>query len=312
MAEDWREEVMQQLDQALADVSRLGERQLEVTQGFERGEPSSRLRAEQGAVEEGVQRLQEQLREAAGKNALVSPQIGTALAAAQRQMQRARDAVGTANPNPREGADRAGEALDALNAAAHGLLRARGDVSGSESGSGLAEAIEKMGQLAQQQGQIGQEGAALLPQMGGAGAAQQLAQLAAQQRAMAQELERLRGQGNMPGAGEMANEAEEVSKRLDAGRLDRETVERQERLFRRMLDAARTLQGEERDEQKERQSTAGSDDSVRLPPALRARLADDVGQLRVPSWEELQRLSPVERRLVVDYFRRLAAPDSDR
>lgn len=306
MADDWREEVVQQLDRALADVSRLGERQLEVTQGFERGEPSARLRAEQGAVQEGVQRLQEQLREAAGKNALVSPQIGTALAAAERQMQRARDAVGTANPNPREGADRAGEALDALNAAAHGLLRARGDVSGSESGSGLAEAIERMGQLAQQQGQLGQEGAALLPQMGGGGAAQQLAQLAAQQRALAQELEKLRGQGNMPGAGEMANEAEEVSKRMEAGRLDSETVERQERLFRRMLDAGRTLQGEERDEQKERQSTTATDDSVRLPPALRARLADEAGQLRVPSWEELQRLSPAERRLVVDYFRRLA------
>lgn len=309
MAEDWREEVTQQLDQALADLGRLSERQLAVTQGFERGEPVAQLRSEQGAVEEGVQRLQEQLRDAAGKNALVSPQIGTALAAAQRQMQRARDAIGTANPNPREGADRAGESLDALNTAAYSLLRARGDVSGSESGSGMQEAIERMDQLAQQQGQLGQEGASLLPQLGGSGAAQQLAQLAAQQRALAQELEKLRGQGNMPGAGEMANEAQDVAKRLEAGRLDRETVARQERLFRRMLDAGRTLQGEERDEQKERQSTSASGDSVRLPPALRARLADEAGRLRVPTWEELQHLSPSERRLVVDYFRRLASPE---
>jgi hypothetical protein len=28
----------------------------------------------------------------------------------------------------------------------------------------------------------------------------------------------------------------------------------------------------------------------------------------VPTWEELQRLSPEERRLVVDYFRRLSQP----
>jgi hypothetical protein len=28
----------------------------------------------------------------------------------------------------------------------------------------------------------------------------------------------------------------------------------------------------------------------------------------VPTWEELQQLSPEERRLVVDYFRRLAEP----
>ncbi len=308
MAQDWRDEVLAQLDQALADVSRLGERQLEVSQGFERGESAARLRAEQGAVEEGVQRLQEQVREAAGKNALVSPDIGTSLSAASRFMQQARDAVSSANANPREAGDRAGDALDALNAAAHGLLRARGDVSGSESGSGLAEAMEKMGQLAQQQGQLGEQGASLIPQLGAGGGQQQLQQLAAQQRALAQELEKLRGQGKMPGAGELANEAEELAQRLQAGRLDRQTVERQERLFRRMLDAGRTLQGEQEDEQKERQSTTATGDSVLLPPALRARLEDADGRLQVPSWEELQRLSPAERRIVVDYFRRLATP----
>ena len=308
MAQDWRDEVVAQLDQALADLSRLGERQLAVSQGFERGESAATLRAEQGAVEEGVQRLQEQVRQAAGKNALVSPEIGASLSAASRFMQQARDAVSSANANPREGGDRAGDALDALNSAAHGLLRARGDVSGSESGSGLAEAMEKMGQLARQQGQLGEEGASLIPQMGAGGAQQQLQQLAAQQRALAQELEKLRGQGNMPGAGEMANEAEELAQRLQAGRLDRQTVERQEKLFRRMLDAGRTLQGEQEDEQKERQSTTATGDSVLLPPALRARLEDADGRLQVPSWEELQRLSPAERRIVVDYFRRLATP----
>jgi hypothetical protein len=72
-----------------------------------------------------------------------------------------------------------------------------------------------------------------------------------------------------------------------------------------MLDAGRTLQGREEDEQKERQSTTATDDSVHLPPALRARLAGDDDRLRVPTWDELQQLSPEERRLVVDYFRRL-------
>jgi hypothetical protein len=73
-----------------------------------------------------------------------------------------------------------------------------------------------------------------------------------------------------------------------------------------MLDAGRTLQGREEDEKKERQSTTATGDSILLPPALRARLEDDSRRLRVPTWEELQRLSPEERRLVVDYFRRLS------
>ncbi|HZB27919.1 MAG TPA: hypothetical protein VE282_05090, partial [Gemmatimonadales bacterium] len=82
-----------------------------------------------------------------------------------------------------------------------------------------------------------------------------------------------------------------------------------ERLFRRMLDAGRTLQGREEDEQKERQSVTATEDRVRLPPALRARLRGEDG-IRVPTWEELQQLSPEERRLVVDYFRRVAQPSS--
>jgi len=45
---------------------------------------------------------------------------------------------------------------------------------------------------------------------------------------------------------------------------------------------------------------------VHLPPALRATLMENDDWIRVPTWEELQRLSPEERRLVVDYFRRLS------
>jgi hypothetical protein len=166
--------------------------------------------------------------------------------------------------------------------------------------------MERMAQLAQQQGGLGQQGAGLLPMAGSSAIRQQLQQLGARQRALAQELERMRGEGNVPGAGELADEAKELARRLEAGRLDRQVVERQERLFRRMLDAGRTLQGREEDPQRERQSTTASDDSVRLPPALRARLERDGNRLRVPTWEELQEFSPEERRLVVDYFRRLS------
>jgi hypothetical protein len=161
-----------------------------------------------------------------------------------------------------------------------------------------------MRNMAGQQGQLSRQAAGLLPKMGGAGMQEQLRQLGARQRALAEQLERLRGKGELPGAGEMADEAEDLARRLEAQRLDRETVQRQERLFRRMLDAGRTLQGQEEDERKERESTTAKDDDPRVPPALRARLDD--GRLRVPSWEELQLLSPEERRLVVDYFRRLA------
>ena len=307
MQQQWRNEVMQAIDQALAETGRLAERQLGVQEALRSGaEAGAALRAEQGAIEEGVQRLAEQVRKTAGKNALVPPQIGAALGGAQLQMQKTREAIASAVPNVREGLEQAGGAVDALNSAAHQLLRARGEVSGSSSGSGLAEAMERMAELAKQQGGLGQQAAGMLPMMGSAGIQQELRRLAQRQRALAEELQRLQGQGNMPGAGELAEEAKELARRLDGGRLDRQVVERQERLFRRMLDAGRTLQGTEEDERKKRQSTTATGDSVRLPPALRARLTEDDGRLRVPSWDELQQLSPEERRLVVDYFRLLS------
>jgi hypothetical protein len=306
LQQEWRQEVTEALDRALADATRLSERQLAIEGSLRRGAPPALSRGDQGALEEGVQRLGMQLRSTAGKNALVSPAIAEALAIAQSQMQRSRESVSSAMPNAREAAERAGDAVDALNSVVYQLLRAREDVSKSESGSGLAEAMERMQALAGQQGRLSQQAAGLLPRMGGAAGAiqEQLRQLGARQRALAEELEKLRGGGQMPGAGEMADEAQDLARRLEAQRLDRETVQRQEQLFRRMLDAGRTLQGQEEDERKERESTTARDDQTRLPPALRARL-DAGDRVTMPSWEELQRLSPEERRLVVDYFRRL-------
>jgi uncharacterized Zn finger protein len=141
--------------------------------------------------------------------------------------------------------------------------------------------------------------------VGGGGMQEQIRQLSAQQRALAEQLERLRAETQSAGAGELAGEARDLANQLESGRLDRRTVERQERLYRRMLDAGRTLQGEEQDEQKERQSTTAAEGEVRLPPALRAQLEGDARQWRIPTWEQLQQLSPEDRRLVLDYFRRL-------
>lgn len=308
MQQEWREEVVAALDASMADASRLSERQLALADRLRRGESGADVRGEQGALQEGTARLGEQVREAQGKNALVSPQAAASLSAAERAMSQAREAISVPSPDTRSAAEQAGAAVDALNAASMQLARSRGDVSGSGSGSGLAEALEKMNQLASQQGQVGQQAGGMLPSMsqGGGAVQEQLRQLAAQQASIAQALERMRAGGEIPGAGAMADQADELAREMEAGRLDRQTVERQEQLFRHMLDAGRTLQGEQQDEQKERQSTTARDDSIHLPPALRARLEDDRGAVRLPGWETLQQLAPEERRLVIEYFRRLA------
>ncbi len=302
--QEWRQEVVAQLDRALLETTRLAERQLAVAEQFRQSGAQPAARNAEGAIEEGVSKLLEQVGSASGKNALVSPQILAALAEARQQMGRAREAAASASGNPRESVDRAGDAVDALNVAAYGLLRSRDDVSGSGSGSGFAEAMERMTKLANQQGQLSQDANGLLPMAGSAAIQQQLQSLAARQRALAQELERLRAQGQAD-AKPLGDEARDLARSLERGRLDREMVARQERLFRRMLDAGRTLSGREEDERKERQSETAKPGEIHLPPALRAQLLGRDGEIRLPTWEQLQRLSPEERRLVTDYFRRL-------
>jgi hypothetical protein len=301
--EEWREEIVAQLDRALLETTRLAEQQLDLAEQFRRGSNSASTRALQGVAEEATQKLLDQVASASGKNALVSPQILAALAEARSQMRKAREAASSVTGNSRESAQSAGEAVDALNVAAYGLLRSREEVSGASSGSGFAEAMERMTRLANQQGQLSQDASGLLPQMGQANADQQLQALAARQRELAQALERLRAQGQVD-AKPLGDEAGELARQMERGRLDRDVVARQERLFRRMLDAGRTLQGHDEDERKERQSESAKPGQILLPPALRDRVLRE--SIRLPGWNELQRLSPEERRLVTDYFRRLS------
>src|SRR5258708_12315704 len=66
----------------------------------------------------------------------------------------------------------------------------------------------------------------------GPGMVQQLRLLAARQQALAQQLERMQAQGQGSGAAELAQEAKDLARQMDAGRLDRQTIARQEPLYR--------------------------------------------------------------------------------
>jgi hypothetical protein len=301
----WRLEVTAALDAALAETARLADAQEDVSRRLEHGETGAAVRGAQGAVREGLDRVLERVQGAAGKNALVGPSLAMSLGYARNRMGEALDQLAQGTPNPRAAADAAGEALDALNLLAMQLLRSHGDVAGAQSGSGLPEAVERMAQLAEQQGQMAGQSGGMLPLMQSAGQAlvQELQALARQQRALAAELERLQAQGQQPGAGELADEAEAIARALERGALTRETVERQEQLYRRLLDAGRLLRGPEADDERERRATTATPGRVLLPTGERPR--DPGPRYRFPTWEELQGLSPADRRAVLDYFRTL-------
>jgi hypothetical protein len=307
LREEWRQEVIAELDRAMVETATLAGRQEEIVQRLHRGESGPDVRGAQAAVREGVDRLMEQLQSAAGKNALVSPRLGAALGRARLGMSESLDQLQRPTPNAGAAGAHAGEALDALNAMIYAMLQSRGDVAGAQSGSGVQEAVERMAQLAEQQGALsGETGSMLSAAPAGADQlVQQLRALAERQRSLAAELERLNAEGEVSGADEYAEEAEDIAADLERGRIDRATVERQERLFRRLLDAGRTLESDEEDERRDRTSESADPANVRLPET--GEVPTGQARYRYPTWEELRALSPEERRLILDYFRRLNA-----
>jgi hypothetical protein len=309
LAREWRRETLAALDRALFETAALAERQQHVAEALRSGDVSSTTRSQQGSVEEGTDAVARQIRDAAGKHALVSPQLEAALGYAKREMAGARAQLEEADPNASEAAARADEAVDALNTTALALARSRAQVSGARSGSGFAEAVEQLARLARDQQGLNGQAQGLLPLMGAGDAVrEQLRALAARQRALAEQLERIQALGASSAAGQLAQEAKELARQIEAGRLDRQTIERQQRLYHRLLEAGRTLSNDEPDETRERVSRAATGDNVHLPDVLKPGATGAGPRVRYPSWAELEGLTPEQRRLVLEYFRRLNAP----
>ena len=307
LAAAWRQETLDALNRALSETAALARRQEEVADALRDGEADANTRARQASIEEGTRAIEQQISEAAGRHALVSPQLEAALGYAQNQMKQAREQLEQGDPNPQSAAPFAEQAVDALNATAHALVRSAQQVAGAKSGSGFQEALEQLTRMAQQQQGMNGEAQGLMPMMapGGDAVMQRLRQLAAQQRALAEQLERLQAGGDASAAGSLAQEARALARQLESGRLDRRTIERQERFYRKLLDAGRSLAGEEPDQEKERTSRSAIGDSVHVPGALLPGATGVGARVRYPTWDELTGLTPEQRRMVLEYFRRL-------
>src|SRR5256885_2341852 len=220
LARQWRGETLAALDRALSETAALAQGEQRVAEALQRGEAGAATRSRQASMEEGTDAAARQIRDAAGKHALVSPQLEAALGYAKRQMAAARSELEEADPNASEAAALADDAVDALNATALALARSRSQVAGGKSGSGFAQAAEQLARPARDQQGLNGLAHGLVPLMGVSGAAmlQRLQALAARQRALAEQLERLQAGGAGAAARPPAPEAKELARQLEAGR----------------------------------------------------------------------------------------------
>lgn len=273
---------------------------------------AEQLRGRQGSVQQGVDQTGKRLDDAGKKSSLLSGGSRRAMAeakqkveAATRELQQGQSGQG-GRPSPGQ-ADALAEAAEALNRAAASLARDRERANSASSASGFAEMMAQLQEMAKQQGQINGQAQSLFQMPGGQQSAQgaQMARaLARQQRQVAQRLDDVGEEVGGNRTRELAREARQLADALDNGRLNAQTIARQEQLFKRLLDAGRALEKEEREDTERREARAAQDPAAHAPAGA-AAAGRDARRFRQPTWEELRGLSAEERRAILEYFKRI-------
>jgi hypothetical protein len=307
--QEWKNELTGELDRAIQEMIQMAREQDALAQKAREGAEQGSLRAEQGALQQGVERVGEKIEKAGQKSTHVSPQAQGALAEARRRVQQATEQTAESQRGGSDAAPAMQEAAQALNRAAAALVKDREQVGQSKSASGFAEMLERMREMAKQQGSLNAQAQGLLPIPGQKMNAQGQAQargIAEQQRNLADRLDDAGKNSSSGRASELAQEMRQIAEALDAGRVDPTLVERQQRLFRRLLDAGLTLEKEERDDRGDRESRSatGAEGTFTPPADVRSR---PTARYREPTWSELRGLTAEERRAVLEYFKRINA-----
>lgn len=309
MQEAWRQDVVAAMERAQAETLELARRQRELNERLSSAgaQRDSDAMSDQVAMRSAVRQVEDQLTETSESSLLVDPRLAQQAAEIGAAME---ELVGQMADASRGGApdlslgDGASEGLADL---AYRLMQAGDAAAMAQSGTGLQEALAQLAQLAEQQGALNQQAGGMTPGAVGDALLRELQRLADQQRAIARELgavnQSLGPRGQVLGQLDaLQREAEDLAQQLERGRLDEQIIERQNRLFQRLLDAGRTL---ERDEfERERRAERPGDVEVlrpgELPPELlRGR------PYRHPASDVLNRYPPAIRRLILEYFDRL-------
>ena len=306
----WKTELSQDLDQSINETMQLARQQQSLEQrARQQGANAQGMQGEQGAVQQGVQQAAERLEKAGRSSSLLSQRSQKAMADAQRRVEQATQQMGQASQPGGSEATQAAmkDASEALNQALSSLVRDREKVNNAQSASGFTEMMEQLKQLAQQQGALnGQmQGLNLMP--GGAKgqqAQQQSRVLARQQRDVAKTLSDVSDADATGRTDALAKEAALLAQQLERNGVDPSVAARQQQLYRRLLDAGRFLEQDEKDDQGPREAKTPSGASVR--GVVEGPQSGKAGnKFAPPTWNELRGLGPEERRLVIEYFRRL-------
>jgi hypothetical protein len=311
---EWKKELTEALDQSIQELLQMAREEAALEeQARSSGRDNAKneqIRGHQSAVKQGVDQTAERLQKEGQKSSLLSGRSQRAMNEAKQRVAQATQQLSEPRGGQQQTASSLGEASEALNRAAASLARDRERANSASSATGFAEMLQQLQEMAKRQGSINAQAQGLMP-IPGQGQMSPEAQataraLARQQRNIANQLEEIGDAAGGDRAGELAKEARQLAEALEQTRVDASTVARQQQLFRRLLDAGRSLEKEEREDNEKREAKAATGDQ-RFDPGANAANGRAASRFREPTWADLRGLSADERRAILEYFKRINA-----
>ncbi len=304
---EWKKELTGDLDQTIQELLQMAREEGAMEQKARSGDAKpDQLRGQQSAVKQGVDEAAQRMQKAGQKSSLLSGRSQRAMSEAQQKVGQA-----TQQMSEQRGASQAanslGEAAESLNRAAASLARDRERVNTASSASGFAEMLQQLQEMAKKQGSINAQAQGLMPMPGGQMSSEMQATaraLARQQRSVAQQLDEMGEGAGGDRAAQLAKEARQLAEALEGGRIDGTTLARQQQLFRRLLDAGRSLEKDEREDSNKREAKSAKGDEQFTPTNTDATGKNGT-KFREPNWNELRGLTADERRAILEYFKRI-------
>ncbi len=303
---EWKQELTTELDRSIQEMIELARTQDALEQKARQGATPQDLRAEQGTLQQGVDKSAQRLQDAAQKSSLLSQRSLRMVSDARKSVEEATRQT-QASSDGSQVASAMRDASESLNQAAASLVRDRERAQNANSASGFAEMLQQLQQMAQQQSSLNSSVQDLLPRTGAqldAKGQQMSRQLARDQREVAAKLDDVADQDATGRAEELAKEARQIAQALEAAQVDPNVVARQERLFRKMLDAGRLLEDDQREDTGKREAKAWTGTEVFTPQTSTAA-GRSASRFQPPTWNDLRGLTPEERRLVLEYFKKI-------
>ncbi|MBL7996787.1 hypothetical protein JNM05_15580 [bacterium] len=302
---------MQKIVVDMLEISKEQERVMIDTRSLAFTSPQFRATAQQQAdILSNMSRVTENLIELSNKTFYVTTALGKIVAQSLNTMN---DAVKNLEErNTIRATSNQNTSMVAVNDAVKLLLQSMDKINNGQSGTGLEQLMEDLQKMAGRQQGINDGMMPFGEQNPGSMTPEQQAQLGrmmAEQQALRESLENmqsgLQGHQDIKGKLEnMAKEMDEVIKDMQKKNIGRETIQRQQKILQRMLDATKSQQ--EKDQSEKRMGETGKEYKSKSPNELSKDLTDRKNKLRQELLKEMkQGYSKDYEELIKKYFEAL-------